>query len=175
MVQFKLAPPNWLHNGKPDTPCLALIQLLCTPSLQTAFTYWQLCEIVGISSSQWRTCDWINSFWFEDWNCDIFKVRFGVSLDNVGWRWIIWWQDKRELSIPAELKKILTSPYSEWYHNRLSMAFTSIYYNLNASCIFVFFSTMPGVTTQAGLRRGSRETGWRAGSCSRTVSRLPAA
>ena len=20
MVQFKLAPPNWLHNGKPDTP-----------------------------------------------------------------------------------------------------------------------------------------------------------
>ena len=39
VVQFKLAPPNWLHNGKPDTPCLALIQLLCTPSLQTAFTY----------------------------------------------------------------------------------------------------------------------------------------
>ena len=110
VVQFKLAPPNWLHNGKPDTPCLALIQLLCTPSLQTAFTYWQLCEIVGISSSQWRTCDWINSFWFEDWNCDIFKVRFGVSLDNVGWRWIIWWQDKRELSIPAELKKNLDPP-----------------------------------------------------------------
>ena len=55
------------------------------------------------------------------------------------------------------------------------MAFTSIYYNLNASCIFIFFPTMPGVTTQAGLRRGSRETGWRAGSCSRTVSRLPAA
>ena len=57
------------------------------------------------------------------------------------------------------------------------MAFTSIYYNLNASCIFIFFPTMPGVTTQAGLRRGSRETGWRAGggSCSRTVSRPPAA
>ena len=40
-----------------------------------------------------------------------------------------------------------------------------------------FFRTLAGVTTQAGLRRGSRETGWRAGSgsCSRTVSRLPAA
>ena len=42
---------------------------------------------------------------------------------------------------------------------------------------FSFSKLCRRVTTQAGLRRGSRETGWRAGggSCSRTVSRLPAA
>ena len=64
---------------------------------------------------------WRLKLWF-----DIFKMRFGVSLDNVGWRWIIWWQDKRDLStfqsssrVGRKLSKL--SPIKETYELTLSM------------------------------------------------------
>ena len=86
-TSWSLLACHWLHNGKPDTPCLAhsthppsSAALHCYAPLPPCFKPLSAHPIDSFGK-QWEfqaVRHWVDSSWFEDWNSDLIFSTWGL-------------------------------------------------------------------------------------------------